>query len=107
MIDFDNLNESTIEEKIEYFNNYCIHIEGCESTSFSLYINEQGKVYPCSFMEGTKNFWEKEDGYDMINDIKNSHDFLTRVWNGDRFLEFGMEASKCVSCGQGCQYYNV
>lgn len=79
----------------------------CESTSFSLYISEMGKVYPCSFMEGTKNFWEKEDGYDMINDIKDSTDFLKRVWNGDRFLEFGIEASKCVSCGNGCQYYNV
>ena len=84
-------------------------VDPCESTKFSLYISELGKVYPCSFMEGTKDFWNKEDGYDMLDNefIKDSNDFLHKVWNGDRFIEFGCESSKCNSCGQGCQYYDI
>ena len=88
-------------------------VDPCESTSFSLYINEKGYVVPCSFMEGIA--WKMDgfdyvhsDGWNMItNNIQNSSDFLEKVWNSKEFLTFGAEASRCVSCGNGCQIYNI
>ena len=42
--------------------------EPCESTCFSIYVNVEGKIFPCSFCEGTEgwqfgvpatqDFWE-------------------------------------------------
>lgn len=91
------------------FNQLKQYIEPCESTKFSLYINEMGKVFPCSFMENTKEFWEQADGYNMLDDefIQGPGDFLTKVWNGERFTEFGMKTIMCNTCDQGCQYYNI
>lgn len=84
-------------------------IEPCESTKFSLYINEKGKVFPCSFMENTKGFWDQETGYNMLDDefISNPTDFLNHVWNGERFTEFAMKTEMCNTCGEGCQYYVI
>ena len=84
-------------------------VEPCESTKFSLYINEKGKVFPCSFMENTKGFWDQESGYDMLNDefISNPNDFLMKIWNSDRFTEFAMKTEMCNTCGEGCQYYVI
>ncbi len=84
-------------------------IEPCESTKFSLYINEKGKVFPCSFMENTKDFWDQESGYDMLDDsfISSSADFLDKIWNGERFTEFGMKTTMCNTCNEGCQYYVI
>lgn len=84
-------------------------IESCESTKFSLYISELGKVFPCSFMENTKEFWEQADGYNMLDDefIPDAGSFLTKVWNGERFTEFGMKTIMCNTCGEGCQYYAI
>lgn len=84
-------------------------IDPCESTKFSLYINEKGKVFPCSFMENTEGFWEEERGFDMLDEsfVKNPEEFLNKIWNSNDFLEFGIESSKCNSCGEGCQFYEI
>lgn len=83
--------------------------EPCESTSFSLYINEKGQCVPCSFME--KMDWNGVSDvtyFDMLSeDIKNSKDFLDKVWNSKEYLEFGNKARKCVDCGNGCQIYHI
>jgi MoaA/NifB/PqqE/SkfB family radical SAM enzyme len=55
-------------------------IEPCESTLFSLYINVQGKAYPCSFSEN-------EGEYQGI-DVAAAPDFITDVWNSDQFNKF-------------------
>jgi sulfatase maturation enzyme AslB (radical SAM superfamily) len=49
-------------------------IEPCESMGFSVYINSNGVIYPCSFLEG-------ESGYTGI-DLLQSVDFLTEIWFG-------------------------
>jgi len=47
--------------------------ERCESGCFSIYINTDGKIYPCSFLE-------KGDGIDVV---KYREDFCKEVWNGE------------------------
>jgi MoaA/NifB/PqqE/SkfB family radical SAM enzyme len=54
--------------------------ESCESTRFSVYVNVEGKFYPCSFCEGEAG-WEK--GVDIIDS-----DFVNAVWNGEASLGF-------------------
>jgi len=85
--------------------------ESCESFSTSLYINERGVVVPCSFMENME--WDSSEeknsiGWNLLNDsISDSNEFLDKVWNSNRALTFSNNASKCASCGRGCQVYNV
>ena len=52
-------------------------IEPCESTLFSIYVNTDGEVFPCSFTEGTPGW---ETGIKMDD----STDFLNDVWFSDR-----------------------
>lgn len=56
------------------------YIEPCESTLFSMYINVNGKAFPCSFSEN-------ECGYTGI-DMLNINDFTTDVWNGEQYNRF-------------------
>lgn len=85
--------------------------ESCESFSQSLYVNERGVVVPCSFMENMQ--WDSSaennsTGWNLLDDsIKNEDEFVARVWNSNRALTFSEQASKCASCGKGCQVYNV
>lgn len=87
-------------------------IEPCESGKFSLYLDSYGKVYPCSFME--KVYWNSLDNYNGIQefdllseDIKDSNDFLNKVWNSKEFENFAM-GTECANCtGEGCQYYVI
>lgn len=55
--------------------------EPCESTCFSLYINHEGKYFPCSFSEGNG---EWVDGIDVTK----IDDFMTSIWNNERTLKF-------------------
>lgn len=71
-------------------------IESCESYMFSVYVNVDGQVFPCSFMEGEQG-WEK--GIDLTDDkYKN---FTTQVWNHPRVLEWRNNAIRCINC-KGC-----
>jgi MoaA/NifB/PqqE/SkfB family radical SAM enzyme len=54
--------------------------EGCESFGrFSVYINVDGRCFPCSFCEHEKG-WEK--GFDVL-----ATDFMSDVWNSSKFEE--------------------
>lgn len=70
-------------------------IEPCESTLFSIYINSDAEVFPCSFTEGTTG-WEK--GISML-DVE---DFLKDVWYSERLEGWrsGLleSSSGCSSC---------
>lgn len=56
-------------------------VEPCESTCFSLYINQRGEYYPCSFTETDR--WEK--GLDMTVD---GFDFMRDIWHHSKTEEF-------------------
>lgn len=63
-------------------------IEPCESSLLSLYINVEGKYFPCSFTEGYKG---KEvdwtEGLDAL-ECKDTEDFLNKIWNNKKTQEF-------------------
>ena len=52
-------------------------IEPCESGLFSLYANVDGAIFPCSFIEGTKNW-----GTGIS--LKSDTNFMNDVWNNDK-----------------------
>ena len=85
--------------------------ESCESFAQSIYINEKGVVYPCSFME--KMPWNsldynKSQGWDLLsNDVTTPKEFLDNIWNSPEAVQFSAKAAMCASCGNGCQVYNV
>ena len=70
-------------------------IEPCESTLFSIYINTDAEVFPCSFTEGTEG-WEK--GISML-EIEN---FFQDVWFSDRLSAWRrgllMSSKSCSEC---------
>jgi MoaA/NifB/PqqE/SkfB family radical SAM enzyme len=68
-------------------------IEPCESKLFSIYINTEGKVYPCSFNE------KNREGL-SIPDCK---DFLKEYWNNDAD---GWRES-LIKSGRSCPVYEV
>lgn len=70
-------------------------IEPCESTLFSIYINTDAEVFPCSFTEGTPG-WEQ--GIPMLKIT----DFMKEVWFSKRLSEWreGLitSSSGCTQC---------
>jgi len=82
--------------------------EPCESFSQSIYINEHGIVFPCSFMENEIWYQGNKKSWDLKSDeIKDDIDFIEKVWNSPEAIWFSYNAKVCQGCGQGCQYYNV
>jgi len=67
-------------------------VEGCESTCFSIYVNTEAKVFPCSFAEGVG---EWKDGINLLE----VEDFKKEVWHNEKIIKF-REANikKCDSC---------
>lgn len=80
-------------------------VEPCESTLFSIYIDVDGKVYPCSFCPG-ENGWS--DGISMFE----VQDFVKEVWDGERVscfrknlvTNFDGSAERLVRC---CPVYDL
>ena len=92
----------------ETFKTYKDMTEPCESFTQSIYINEKGIIYPCSFME--EEYWNdgKQKSWNLLSDeIKDDKEFIEKVWNSNEAKIFSFNAKKCQSCGQGCQYYQV
>lgn len=83
--------------------------EPCESTKFSLYINEKGYCVPCSFMENMDwNDISDVKHFNMLDEnIKDSKDFVSKVWNSPEYLNFGKCSSCAIGKGQGCHIYNI
>lgn len=76
-------------------------IEPCESGCFSIYINVDGKVFPCSFTEQLKG----ADGIDITGNI----DFMKDVWNGELFTRFRdtLSVNKCENGCRCCPAFNL
>lgn len=79
-------------------------IEPCESLLASVYVNVNGEVFPCSFIEGEQGW---EHGIDLTNEkYKN---FTTQVWNHPRVLEWRQNALRCIDCNgcNQCPHYEI
>ena len=79
----------------------------CEATLESSYINYQGYYFPCSFMEG-EGKWK--EGISLM-DVNSSEEFLDKVWNHKKTLDFMNELLKttkhnCHGCRE-CPFYEV
>lgn len=71
-------------------------IEPCESGLFSSYFNTKGEFFPCSFVEGTK---EWEQGIDLIklNSFKD-------LWQHKRVVEW---RNKLLNNCRNCPVYKI
>lgn len=80
-------------------------IEPCESTKFSLYVNTEGKFFPCSFMDGEV----VEDGGDWTEgiDVVNCNNFLRDVWFNEKTLQFRQKCVECTRNNRGCPHYSI
>ena len=79
-------------------------VEPCESLLASVYVNVDGEVFPCSFIEGEQGW---EHGIDLKDDrYKN---FTTQVWNHPRVLEWRQNALRCINCNgcNQCPHYEI
>ena len=72
-------------------------IEPCESSKFSLYIDVDGYIYPCSFAAGTPGW---ESGINLLS----YSNFIKEVWNGPRLSEF---RDKLECNGRHCPYFTI
>lgn len=69
-------------------------VEPCEAFCFSAYVNVEGRMFPCSFMEGEAGW---EEGIDLANPL----DFQ-EVWRNDpRVAEWRARALENIR-GKGC-----
>lgn len=77
-------------------------VENCEAFCFSLYINTDGKLFPCSFMDGEG---EWKDGIDLAS----MQDFTKDVWEHKRVLEWRNKSIECIKCNgcNSCPHYDV
>jgi len=83
--------EETFEDCIDY-KMYSVLAESCESTLFSLYINVNGKCFPCSFLED-------EEDYNGI-DVVECDDFLKDIWNHPDIALFRENLLNTVNKGE-------
>lgn len=79
-------------------------ISPCESLMESIYINVNGEVFPCSFMEGEDNW---NEGIDLKNE--KCRNFTAQVWNHPRVLEWRQNALRCINCNgcNQCPHYEI
>ena len=103
-IGFDSCSAPMFLEAIKEHKDYQTmyqHVEPCESTLFSTYINVDGKVFPCSFSENVKGY----KGIDLLK-IK---DFNDDVWfhpETKRFREVVTNSKDLNGC-RNCPLYEL
>lgn len=104
-IGFDSCSSPKFAEAVKYkpdFKKYMEMVDSCESGLFSVYINSDGKLFPCSFMEGV-------DGWEDGIDISTCNDFMKDVWWGDRVSEWRknlIDTKDCNGC-RNCPKFKV
>ena len=79
-------------------------VEPCESLLASVYVNVNGEVFPCSFIEGEQGW---EHGIDLTDDkYKN---YTAQVWNHPRVLEWRQNSLRCIDCNgcNQCPHYEI
>lgn len=86
----------------ENFDEMSSYVENCEKLLFSLFINDQAELFPCSFMEREGNW---EHGIDLTK----VNDFVKEVWYADKVKADRDVSLKCIKCNgcNSCAYYNV
>lgn len=72
-------------------------IEPCESTLFSVYINSDAEVFPCSFTEG-------EPGWETGISMPDVNDFMKEVWFSERLKNW---RTKLLASSSGCSKCNM
>lgn len=89
--------------RMRLFDQFLINTEPCESSAFSIYVSNFGRVYPCSFAEGIGD-WKQ--GIDISKEVI---DFKKEVWDGEKLMEFREKLlceKDCNSCRK-CQLFEV
>jgi len=73
--------------------------EPCEAGYYSMYINKEGEMFPCSFLENTPGW---HGGCDLLTE-----DFAD-IWLGERFAKH-RESIEAIRCGDrtGCPYWDI
>jgi len=74
--------------------------EPCESLCFSMYCNVDGMLFPCSFIEGEK---EWEQGIDLTL----AQDFLKDVWFSEKLSLYRQKIIETRNTQQSCFYFNI
>jgi len=98
-IGFDSCSAHMFLESVKDNENYNIYktfAEPCESTCFSIYINTQGNVFPCSFCEGEKDW---ENGIDL-----KQYNSMLEVWNSEKLLNW---RNKLLANGRKCPMFDL
>jgi radical SAM protein with 4Fe4S-binding SPASM domain len=94
-IGFDSCSCNTFLKAMEDSPNYeqlYQMAEPCESTLFSIYVDVEGKVWPCSFMENEE--------YDPV-DLLEIEDFLKDCWHSEEVNKFRKNLLATAEC-EGC-----
>jgi hypothetical protein len=100
---FDSCSATKFLKAVEGHKNedmFKVVAEPCESTRFSVYIDVNGEMYPCSFCEGV-------DGWERGISVDKCQDFIKDVWMDEKTADF---RDKCISCmknNKACQVYEV
>lgn len=81
-------------DKYKYMETF---VDQCESTIYSMYINEKGYFSPCSFVD------QKENGLHILE----CNDFLTDIWYNEKINKFRKKVIECRNCNVGCSVYNI
>lgn len=74
----------------------CSSIEPCESGRMSIYVNVEGKITPCSFVE---HVYENS-----AIDLLNSDAMVKDVWMTDKMLN---AFRNCTKCSKSCPIYSL
>ncbi len=74
--------------------------EPCESTRFSVYIDVNGEMYPCSFCEGI-------EGWGRGISVSKCQDFVKDVWMDEKTVDFRSKCISCMNMKKACQVYEV
>ena len=104
---FDSCSQIRFKKAIQGHPNYDAMIEmsqNCESTCESIYINEDGKFFPCSFTEKGKfggEDWEK--GIDILQ----VDDFFKDIWFNPKVISTRNKIIECGKCDTSCFAFDI
>ena len=109
------LNSIRDHEHYKYISTFA---EPCESTLFSIYVNVNGNIYPCSFCEHSLKFINVMKKYtksnnipEVVNLLEEDMDFTNDVWYSEMFKVFrkivlSTEQSNDIHC-RTCPIFGV
>jgi hypothetical protein len=94
-IGFDSCGSTRFKKYLDNnlkYKEYTKYIEPCESSCFSLYSDDEGNFYPCSFCEGILDW---EDGISILK----CNDFMEDIWFNEKTNIFRkILLDKCRNC---------